>query len=107
MKLAAVVTADFPALTASFAAVTQSIDSHVNFAFFTSGFFAHLYVPPLVLVVAPDFLHATPLEILVAASAGTAIITPPATMSATEIEAILRSMKGPFVVLVAILPTEH
>jgi hypothetical protein len=44
---------------------------------------------------------------LVAASAGTAIITPPATMSATEIEAILRSMKGPFVVLVAILATER
>jgi hypothetical protein len=44
------------------------------------------------LVVAPDFLHATPFETLVAALAGTATMTPPATISATDIDAILRSM---------------
>ena len=92
-------TADFCALTASFAADKQSSDSHVNFLLETNGFLAQRYVPPLVLVVCPDFLQATPFEILVAASAGTAIMTPPATMSATESDAILRNIYVPFVVM--------
>jgi hypothetical protein len=45
------------------------------------------------LVVEPDFVHATPFEILAAAWAGTATMTPPATMSATDNDAILRNMK--------------
>jgi hypothetical protein len=52
-----------------------------------------LYVPRLVLDVAPDFVQATPFEILAAASAGTATMTPPATMSARDNDAILRNMK--------------
>jgi hypothetical protein len=44
------------------------------------------------LIVAPDFLHATPFETFVAALAGTATMTPPATISATDNDAILRSM---------------
>jgi hypothetical protein len=44
------------------------------------------------LVVAPDFVHATPFETLGAALAGTATMTPPATISATDKDAILRSM---------------
>ncbi len=70
------------------------------------GFFAHLYVPRLVFVVEPDFLQATPFEILTAASAGTATMTPPATMSAADNDAILRNMKEPSVGILAILPTE-
>jgi hypothetical protein len=66
--------------------------SHVNFVLDTRGFFAHLYVFPLTLVVAPDFVHATPFETLGAALAGTATMTPPATISATDKDAILRSM---------------
>jgi hypothetical protein len=68
------------------------MDSQVNLVLDTRGFFAHLYVPRLVLVVCPDFVHETPFEILAAASAGTATITPPATTSATEKDAILRNM---------------
>jgi hypothetical protein len=90
-------------LIASFPAVRQSIDNQVNFVLDTRGFFAHLYVPRLVLVVAPDFLQATPFEILGAASAGIATMTPPATMSATDNDAILRNMKRPFVVMLTIL----
>jgi hypothetical protein len=70
----------------------QSIDSQVNLVLDTRGFFAHLYVPRLVLVVDPDLVHATPFEILAAASAGAATMTPPATISATETDAILRNM---------------
>ena len=92
MKFAAVTRASFCAFTAAFALFMQSIDSQVNLVLDTRGFFAHRYVPRLVLVVCPDFLQATPLEILVAASAGRATITPPATTSATEKDAILRNM---------------
>jgi hypothetical protein len=91
-KLAAVTTESFCALTAPFALLMQSIDSQVNLVLDTRGFFAHLYVPRLVLVVCPDFLQATPFEILAAASAGTATMMPPATISATETDAILRNM---------------
>jgi hypothetical protein len=73
----------------------------------TRGFFAHLYVPVLVFEVDPDFVHATPFEILVAASAGAATMTPPATTSATDKDAILRSMEEPFVVISVILATEY
>jgi hypothetical protein len=79
-------------LTAEFALFMQSIESQVNLVLDTRGFFAHLYVPRLVLVVCPDFLHATPFEILTAASAGIATMTPPATTSATENDANLRNM---------------
>jgi hypothetical protein len=92
LKFALVTTAAFCALTASLPAVRQSIDNQVNFVLDKRGFFAHLYVPRLVLDVAPDFVHATPFEILGAASAGTATMTPPATTSATDNDAILRSM---------------
>jgi hypothetical protein len=39
-------------------------------------------------------VQATPFEILGAACAGTATMTPPATMSATDNDAILRSMEN-------------
>jgi hypothetical protein len=58
-----------------------------------------LYVPKDVFDVWPVFLHATPLEILVAASAGVAIMTLPATISATDSDAILRNIYVPFVVM--------
>ena len=81
------------------------MDNQVNFVLDIRGFFAHLYVPRLVFVVAPDFLQATPFEILTAASAGTATMTPPATMSATDNDAILRSMEKPLVGIMPILAT--
>jgi len=82
----------------------QSSESQVNFVLDTRGFFEHLYVPRLVLDVEPDFVHATPFEILGAACAGRAIMTPPATMSATDNDAILRSMEKPLVGILLILP---
>jgi hypothetical protein len=105
-KLAAVTTASFCAFTAAFALLMQSMDSQVNLVLDTRGFLAHLYVPRLVLVVDPDFVQATPFEILVAASAGVATITPPATMSATENDVILRNMEEPLVVMLLILATK-
>jgi hypothetical protein len=104
LKLALVTTDAFCALTASFAAVMQSIDNQVNFVLDVRGFFPHLYVPRLVFVVEPDFVQATPFEILGAACAGRATMTPPATMSATDNDAILRSMKKPLVGILLILP---
>jgi hypothetical protein len=82
------------AFTAAFAVVKQSSVSHVSLVLDTSGFFAHLYVTLPTLVVDPDFVHATPFETLVAACAGTATMTPPATMSATENDAILRNIEN-------------
>ena len=85
----------------------QSSDSQVNFVLDVRGFFAHLYVPRLVFVVEPDFVQATPFEILGAACAGTATMTPPATTSATDNDAILRNMKEPSLVMVPILATGY
>ena len=100
--------ATFCALTAALAVVKQSTVNQVNLELdVISGFFAHLYVTLPTLVVDPDFVHETPFETLVAACAGTATMTPPATMSATDNDAILRSMKEPFVVMRAILSIEY
>jgi hypothetical protein len=81
----------------------QSIDNQVNFVLDVRGFFPHLYVPRLVFVVEPDFVHATPFEILGAACAGTATMTPPATTSAIDSDAILRSIGKPLVGIMPIL----
>jgi hypothetical protein len=75
-----------------FAVVRQSVESHVNFEFFTVGFLAHLYVPLLVFDVAPDFEQGTPLLILAAALAGTAVTTPAINRAANDEDAILRNM---------------
>jgi hypothetical protein len=91
LNLAAVVVAVFCAFTAEFAFVRQSSVSHVNLVLDMSGFLAHLYVTLPTLVVEPDFVQATPF-VTGAACAGTATMTPPATMSATDSDAILRSM---------------
>jgi hypothetical protein len=48
---------------------------------------------PLTVVVALSLVHATPFETLAAALAGAAIITPPATTSASVREASLRIRK--------------
>jgi hypothetical protein len=71
----------------------QSIDSQVSFAFLTNGFFAQRYEDPLTFVVAPDFLHATPLLTLVAATAGTAVIDASTRAVAPATTMALRNMK--------------
>jgi hypothetical protein len=101
--LADVSRAVFSAASVALPAVKQSMVSHVNFVLDTRGFFAHLYLTVPTLVVVPDFVQATPFETLGAALAGTATMTPPATISATDKDAILRSMKEPFVVIEAIV----
>ncbi|CAB4786366.1 unannotated protein [freshwater metagenome] len=68
----------------------QSLDSHVSFVLEVNGFFTHLYLLPLTVVVALSFVHAAPFETLAAAVAGAATITPAATTSATVTEANLR-----------------
>ena len=77
----------------------QSIDNQTNLGFDTRAYFPHLYLAKLVLVVAPALFQATPFETLTAALAGTAIMTPPATISATDREVILRNIWEPFVVM--------
>jgi hypothetical protein len=77
------------AFTKLFAAIRQSFDSQVIFALVIIGFFAHLYFLPFAVVVWFNFVHLTPFE-MVAAEAGTAVITPATTKSATLIETSLR-----------------
>jgi hypothetical protein len=103
VNLAAVSRAVFSAASVVFPAAKHSRFNQVNFVLDTNGFFAHLYVTAPTLVVDPDFVHATPFETLAAALAGTATMTPLATIRATDNDAILRSMKEPFVVIEAIL----
>jgi len=71
----------------------QSRDNQVNFEFFTKGFFAHRYVDPLTLVVAPAFLQETPLLILVAALAGTAVVVAATRAAVPSTTRTLRNMK--------------
>jgi hypothetical protein len=72
----------------------QSSESQVSFEFFTNGFFAQRYEEPLTFVVWPDFLHATPLLIFVAAPAGTAVIDASTRAVAPATTMALRNMKN-------------
>jgi hypothetical protein len=50
------------------------VESHVSFEFLTIEFFAHLYLNPETVVIAPAFEQAVPL--LIFAAAGETLMTP-------------------------------
>jgi hypothetical protein len=72
-------------------ALRQSVESHVSFEFLTIVFFAHRYLNPETVVVAPDFEQAVPLLIF-AAAAGETLMTPEIRVAESRAIPSLRAM---------------